>query len=118
MTELNFFDSSYQYVSSQRTFGLCDDVPPPHRPAYIDESNGNNWIAVVENANQLAINFIALDHTNIVLKKTDGQNDRCCDGCLNYNTTIIFVELTISKGRNWRKDKYEQLRITISHFYH
>jgi hypothetical protein len=53
---------------------------------------------------------------SIVLLKPNGDKDRCGDGLLTYNSTVIFVELTTGKNANWKKDKDEQLRITINHF--
>ncbi|GAB6012440.1 hypothetical protein [Viscerimonas tarda] len=114
---LNFFDSKYRYISTSRHFGLCDDGPPLHKPAYLDENhkNGKKWIAVVENNQQFEVKFIALDNS-IILRKPDGKKDRCSDGLLTYSSTIIFVELTTGTNKNWKNDKDEQLRITIKHF--
>jgi hypothetical protein len=111
----SFFDSSKQYTSNKKKFGLCDKEPPPHLPAYLDESNGQNWIAVVHNFYQRTIKFVALDNC-IELKKQDGKQDKCSDGLLTYNSTVIFVELTTRTDSRWRKDKYEQLCVTIDHF--
>lgn len=113
---MNFFDSKYQYVSTKKTFGLCDDEPPPHKPAYLDETNGSKWIAIVANATQLEVKFVALDHCIKLLKPDGKTEDRCSDGLLEYDSTIIFVELTTATHKNWKSDKDEQLRITISHF--
>jgi hypothetical protein len=110
-----FFDSPKQYISNKKTFGLCDKEPPPHLPAYLDESNGEDWIAIVDNFYQNTIKFVALDNC-IKLKKPDGRQDKCSDGMLSYNSTIIFVELTTRTDAKWRKDKYEQLCATIKHF--
>jgi hypothetical protein len=112
---MSFFDSKYQYTSTKRKFGLCDDEPPPHLPAYLDENVGKKWIAVVMNDSQIEVKFVALDNS-ITLRKSTGQRDRCSDGLLTYFSTIIFVELTTGKNKNWKKDKDEQLRITIKHF--
>jgi len=112
---MSFFDSKIQYISTKRTFGLCDDEPPPHKPAYLDENDGSKWIATVANATQIEVRFVALDHC-IKLLKPDGTKDRCSDGLLEYDSTIIFVELTTATHKNWKSDKDDQLRITISHF--
>jgi hypothetical protein len=115
ISPMNFFDSKHQYTSTKSKFGLCDDIPPPHLPAYLDETDGNKWIAVVANDRQIEVRFVALDNS-IILRKPDGKQDRCSDGLLTYDSTIIFVELTTGKNKNWKNDKYEQLRITIKHF--
>jgi hypothetical protein len=72
ISPMNFFDSEHQYSSTKSTFGLCDDEPPPHKPAYLDEIDGGKWIAVVDNYYQFNILFVALDNS-IVLKKPDGK---------------------------------------------
>ena len=113
---MSFFDSKHQYISTKRTFGLCDDEPPPHKPAYLDENEGGKWIAIVANDNQIAVKFVALDHCIQLLKPDGKKEDRCSDGLLEYNTTIIFVELTTATHKKWKSDKDDQLRITISHF--
>lgn len=112
---MSFFDSIYQYTSTKKTFGLCDDEPPPHKPAYIDEVDGRKWTATVDNGSQIEVRFVALDHC-IKLLKPNGKKDRCSDGLIEYGSTIIFVELTTAVHNNWKSDKDEQLRITISHF--
>ena len=113
---MSFFDSKYQYISTKRTFGLCDDEPPPHKPAYLDENNGSKWIAIVTNDSQIEVKFVALDHCIKLLKPDGKKEDRCSDGLLEYDSTIIFVELTTATHKNWKADKDDQLRITISHF--
>jgi hypothetical protein len=115
MTPVSFFSSSQQYTSNKKTFGLCDKEPPPHLPAYLDESNGKEWIAVIDNSCQIFVKFVALDNC-IKLLKADGKQDKCCDGMLTYNSTVIFVELTTRTDNEWRKEKYKQLCATIKHF--
>lgn len=116
MTPFSFFISSKQYVSNKQTFGLCDKEPPPHLPAYLDENNGIEWIAVVANFYQSSVRFVALDNC-ITLLRADGKQDKCCDGMLSYNSTVIFVELTTrTDDPQWRIEKYKQLCTTIKHF--
>jgi len=116
MTPFSFFNSLKQYTSDKQTFGLCDKEPPPHLPAYLDEDNGKEWIAVIANFYQNSVRFVALDNC-ISLLRTDGKQDKCCDGMLLYNSTIIFVELTTrTDDPQWRKEKHKQLYATIKHF--
>ncbi|MDR2813261.1 MAG: hypothetical protein LBB79_01180 [Prevotellaceae bacterium] len=112
---MSFFDSPNQRVSRKKRFGLCDDAPPPHKPAFLDEADGKKWIAVVHNDYSYDVLFVALDNS-IALRRPDGKPDRCSDGLLSCNSTVIFVELTTRKDKDWKKDKEEQLRITIRHF--
>ena len=115
MTPFCFFSSPKQYISNKKIFGLCDKEPPPHLPAFLDENNGKEWIAVVDNFYQKTVYFFALDNC-IQLLKSDGKQDKCCDGMLAYNSTVIFVELTTRTDAQWRKEKDEQLCATIKHF--
>lgn len=112
---INFFPEEYKIISSKKRFGICDETPPPH--AYIDEANGQHWVAVVENFFQDKITFIPVDHC-IEIRRSNNEMDNRCDGFLYYNKTIIFVELKTSGSKNkyWIVDGENQLRVTISHF--
>jgi hypothetical protein len=110
-----FFPEKYKKVSKKKRFGICDTPPPPAQRAYIDEANGQNWIAVVDNFYQDTITFIPIDHC-IETIRPDGLMDNCCDGLLYYDTTIIFVELKQRSGSKWIKEGDNQLRATIRHF--
>lgn len=112
---INFFTEENKTSSSKKRFGICDETPPPY--AYIDESNGEHWVAVVENLYKEEINFIPVDH-NIEIRRPNNEMDNRCDGFLYFNQTIIFVELKISFSKNkyWINDAENQLRVTIGHF--
>ncbi|MBC7555022.1 MAG: hypothetical protein H7257_13720 [Taibaiella sp.] len=114
---IDFFTARCSGSSDKRIFGLCDKAHPAKEPAYIDEDNGKDWIAVIENNNRETVQFIAVDHC-IDLLKVDGKMDSRCDGMLYYNTTVIFVELKERSGlgNEWVKDGEKQLRATIKHF--
>jgi hypothetical protein len=115
---VDFFTSVYQRTSNKKRFGLCDNPPPPHTPAYLDETDGRKWIAVVENEFLYEVLFVPIDN-NIELRKANGHKDKCCDALLAYDATIIFVELKQrvgKKSKDWITDGYEQLRKTIKHF--
>ena len=114
---INFFPEEYKQVSKKKRFGICDTPPPPAQKAYIDEVNGQNWIAVVENFYQDSVTFIPIDHC-IVIKRQDGSMDNRCDGFLYYDATVIFVELKQrnESGSKWIKEGDNQLRVTIRHF--
>lgn len=112
----SFFDSPIQYNSDKKIFGLCDKEPPPHLPAYLDEHNGREWIAVVENSHQNPVRFVALDNSIELLRPDGKSQDKCCDGMLTYHSTLIFVELTTRSDKKFREEKDKQLRATIKHF--
>jgi hypothetical protein len=114
---IDFFPEEHKQVSNRQRFGICDTPPPPASKAYIDEVNGRNWIAVVENSYQEAITFIPVDNC-IEIKRPDGTMDKRCDGFLYYGASVIFVELKQrdERGSKWIKDAENQLRVTIGHF--
>ncbi|HBS89069.1 MAG: hypothetical protein A2W91_06600 [Bacteroidetes bacterium GWF2_38_335] len=114
---INFCKSKCQTNSSKRTFGLCDDPAPAKNPAYIDELNGANWIAVVENESQKQVTFTAIDNC-IDIFRSDGKMKQRCDGMLTYNSTVIFVELKDrdAQGNAWVEDAIPQLKSTIESF--
>lgn len=114
---VNFFESKCISKTNKELFGLCDDPPPPENPAYIDETDGSKWIAVVVNDNKYSVTFIAVDHCVDTIRP-DGTMDNRCDGMLLYNTTVIFVELkeqnTDKKG--WIISGETQLKTSIKYF--
>ncbi len=114
---VNFHEVKCQTNSSRKTFGLCDDPPPDRNPAYIDEANGANWIAVVENESQKQITFSAIDNC-IEILRPDGKMKQRCDGVLSYNSTVIFVELKDRDvhGNAWVEEAIPQLKSSIESF--
>jgi len=114
---IRFDQAKCQTHSDKKTFGLCDDPNPAQNPAYIDETDGSKWIAVVENEYRYTATFTAIDNC-IEINRPDGKMDKRCDGMLAYNSTVIFVELKQrdTMGRTWVKDAEQQLKATIHHF--
>lgn len=115
--KIDFFNAPCKSSSNKKTFGLCDDPPPAKNPAYIDENNGESWIAVVENHYGQEINFMAIDNC-ITIKRVDNTDAKKCDGMLHFEDTVIFVELKDRKGnpKDWKDEAEEQLKETISFF--
>ena len=114
---INFSEAACQTFSDRKLFGLCDDPPPASNPAYIDETDGAKWIAVVVNEDRYEVTFTAIDNC-ILIKRPDGKPAKRCDGVLTYNTTVTFVELKQrgAIGNAWVTDAEKQLRTTISYF--
>jgi len=106
-----------QTKSDKKIFGLCDDPAPAKNPAYIDETDGFKWIAVVENEERYSTVFMAIDHC-IEIKGADGKMEKRCDGMLTYDSSVILVELKQrgTKGNAWVEDAESQLKNTITHF--
>lgn len=114
---VDFSLGTCQSKSSKKLFGLCDDLPPPHKPAYINETDGAKWIAVVDNYYEYEVTFTAIDHC-IPIFLADGVMSKRCDGMLSYNDTVVFVELKqrAQLGSDWIIDAELQLRTTIGYF--
>jgi hypothetical protein len=114
---VDFNVTKCQAHSDKKLFGLCDDPPPATNPAYIDETNGAKWIAVVINDDSFFTTFTAIDNC-IEIKRKDGKQAKRCDGVLTFNSSIIFVELKErgAIGNEWVKDAEKQLRASISYF--
>jgi hypothetical protein len=112
-----FFKETCQSYSDKNKFGLCDDPAPANNPAYIDENNGDTWIAVVDNERRCRITFTAVDNC-INLFRTDGKMAKRCDGVLTYENHLIFVELKDRStfGASWIKEGESQLMSTIDQF--
>jgi hypothetical protein len=115
-----FAQSKHQEITKKNLFGLCDDPPPAEKPAYIDESDEQKWIAIVGNRHHKAITFTAIDHCpEFDFRKEDGKQDSRCDGVISVDESILFVELKQRKGRkskDWLDDGETQLKRTIYHF--
>ena len=117
---IDFFNNQCQQVSSEKIFGLCDEERT-QKPAYIDVSNQDNWIAEIKNEEQKEVYFIAIDNCIEIWRDDDSTKmEKRCDGMLWYDgKNLIFVEL---KDRNLRevskfiKEAALQLTTTINHF--
>jgi len=104
-------------ISNAHLFGLCDAPAPSKEPAYIDEKNGETWIAIVDNEPKFEVVFTAIDNC-IEFKRNDDKPSKRCDGVLSFNETIIFVELKDRSAKNneWVKDGEKQLRVSLANF--
>lgn len=110
-----FFDNHCKTSSNIESFGLCDDPPPSENPAYIDENNSSKWIAIVNNPMNKEIDFYAIDNCVNILK-ANGKTESRCDGMLNYEDKIIFVELKMRGSSGWLAKARCQLTITFNKF--
>ncbi len=117
---VDFFTQGQKSTSDKELFGICDDtIGRDKTPAYLDESNLDNWIAEVHNSNRKHIDFYAIDCC-VVWCLDNGDYANACDGMLAYNDNhnIVFVEL---KDRNpqykqWKIKAEKQLKSTIECF--
>ena len=106
---VDFKKSACREKTNANLFGICDDPPPTKNPAYLDYSDSDNWIAWVDNQLTKSITFTAIDHC-IEIDSSRGER---CDGLLEFDTTIIFVELKDRDGGRWLGKARDQLKNTI-----
>lgn len=115
---VDFFTNPNKETTRKPLFGVCDDIAPedcPHTPAYIDDSDNEKWTAVVTNSDLKAVTFYPIDNC-IEIRRPDGNMDNRCDGMLEYDRTLIFVELKDRDCQGWVRDGLNQLKITIRNF--
>lgn len=114
----SFDDFEIRFESSNEIFGLCDDENN-NAVAYLDEGNGETWIATVHNVHQEEVLFFPIDHCNLIPRLANGREPKQCDGLLQYEDSIAFVELKSradNEARKWINEAEEQLNVTINHF--
>ena len=122
---INFFDNSITTPVNLPKFGLCDLSPEdrrkhPDKPghAFVDDgSSGIDWIATVENPNQIKICFTPIDKG--VVRDGDLQWDGCgrCDAMLYKEPLFIyFIELK-DKKPSWISSAVKQLESTLQIFF-
>jgi len=57
--KINFFDKKCQSQTHRHEFGICDPPSPSENPAYLDTENPSDWIAIVENSQEIEVTFTA-----------------------------------------------------------
>jgi hypothetical protein len=106
---VDFFNQVCRKSINEKQFGLCDDEDLANKtPAYIDIEDEEKWIAIVKNENKKDVVFTAIDHCVFV-----NEVESRCDGMLQYEENIVFVEL---KDRSRGVTRAEQLERTIELF--
>jgi hypothetical protein len=113
---INFFDPCCQTTTSAIEFGLCDDPPPPNVPAYVDTTDRDKWIAIVQNPDKINVTFTAIDSC-ITITRDNGEDGKRCDAMLTYEDKIIFVELKERNSKGWVDYGIKQLTETIDFFW-
>lgn len=112
--KVDFFIESCQTVNIiAPLFGIID--PQDGGPAYVEFSNPEIWVAIVENRSDLSLNFTAVDNCVEILR-SDGQMDYRCDGILTGGDYLIFVELKDQRGEWIQHAVEKQLKTTILNF--
>jgi len=106
---VDFFKQTCQSIVNYSKFGICDD--DNKLPAYININDETGWIATVINKDAKEITFTAIDNC-IDIKRANGEMESRCDVMLNYESTLLFVELK-SKRHNWKSEGLNQIEATI-----
>ncbi|MES2389052.1 MAG: hypothetical protein V4543_13710 [Bacteroidota bacterium] len=109
---VDFNISACKTATRVDTFGICDDPPPAESPAYLDFTDSHKWIARIHNRERKEITFIAVDHC-IPVFRPNGEKESRCDGMLQFDSTIAFIELKDRNSKGWLGDAIGQLQITI-----
>jgi hypothetical protein len=99
-------------VTNEAIFGICDDAPPSVDPAYLSFENAEGWIAWVDNEQNKDVTFTAIDHCVVILRP-NGDMETSCDGMLNYDRTVKFIELKDRDSGRWLGKAIDQLEMTI-----
>lgn len=111
--QVDFFDPAHMYSTDANNFGICDDQNMT--PAYINETDTDKWIADVRNSSNNMVAFYPIDNCIDTLR-SDGTMDNRCDGMLQYNNRLIFLELKDRDCQGWVADGLKQLKVSIGHF--
>ncbi|MDR0910546.1 MAG: hypothetical protein LBM77_12360 [Spirochaetaceae bacterium] len=120
--KINFFDKKYISEPSRNNakYGIIDADNRTKKPAYTTLLHCEEWEAVVINNGTKNIQFVAVDHNIVLLKKQGRLKDDSCDGFLytvDTNDKLCFVEIKGGDGvKNWANDAFKQLQTTLRHF--
>ena len=112
---VDFFISGCKTTTVKDKFGLCDDPLPAMNPAYIEENNPEDWIAEVENKNEISVDLHAIDNC-IEILRPNGEMESRCDCMLHYNNSLVFAELKDRARSGWLAKGSSQVSITINKF--
>jgi hypothetical protein len=107
---VNFFDPHCQRGPfNQAQFGLCDDQVAG--VAYVDFADVEKWTATVNNPEQKAVTFTAVD--KCVIKDSEETGRGRCDCMLTTDEGLYLVELKDMQYPGWRGLATQQLESTI-----
>lgn len=117
---VDFFTQGRKGTSDKELFGICDDSDGrDKKPAYLDCSDPDKWIAIVHNQSNKSIDFFAIDGC-VEWCLDNGDIAKVCDGMVAYNENhnIVFVELKDRNPQNkqWKIKAEKQLKSTIECF--
>lgn len=111
---INFFDAACRREAiTDIQFGVCDNQNGT--VAYVDTENRDEWIATVNNPESKPVSFTAIDN-RIEIRRKNGDMDSRCDGMIDYNENIVFIELKNQITGGSPKEGLNQLENTILHF--
>ena len=104
---INFFSPICITNTIESIFGIIDTPP-----ATLIFDDAENWIAWVDNHNEINVTFTAVDKC-LNIPRAEGER---CEAILTYDNAIIFVELKDRDGGRWAGKARSQLENTIKLF--
>ncbi len=109
---VDFFNTDCsEPVQNNTFFGICDNQDGTK--AYTDIQNEDNWIARVNNENQIEVVFTAIDNCITILKEGTNDKESSCDGMLTFKDSLFLVELKKQRTGGWLPESKDQLKNTI-----
>ncbi|MHB8260127.1 MAG: hypothetical protein ACYDEC_07640 [Bacteroidia bacterium] len=119
-------------------FGVCDDDSNLRRPAKVKLNDESSWDFTVENPNNKDVDFKAVDFCVDIYRtgiydldddnrtklqfSSDNINSihkgliKRCEGFLQFDDKVLFVEIKKRPKGNWLKDAREKFEETILSF--
>jgi len=108
-------------TTNVRRFGVSDANSNNRLPAFIDTENEEVWDLIVENPSLKEITFKAVDYCvdifrdNLTVANQE-QLIKRCEGFLNYDDKIVFLEIKNRGTGRWLIDAREKFQETITKF--
>lgn len=106
---VNFFQTTCQSQTNKKIFGLYD--AEDKTPAIVTFDEDLNWNATVLNEEEKEVLFTAIDNC-IEMLRENGEMENRCDGILQYDNVLLFVELK-NKREAWQAEGLAQIEVTI-----
>jgi len=109
---IDFFNNSCnEDVRIDIIFGICDNQDGTK--AYSENTNSENWIAIVKNNEQKEIIFTPIDHCIKIFQQKTEDLESSCDGMLTFENSLYLVELKEQGTGGWLSKAISQLQNTI-----
>lgn len=109
---VNFFKNACaESPRTDKLIGICDDQEG--EKAYTSVVDPEEWVAKVNNENEIPITFTPIDNCIIVLKDGTTNKESTCDGMITYPNNLYLLELKDQGVGGWISTAKNQLENTI-----